>query len=325
MSAEQSVEIPQKLLSISDFIAICWEKKWQIIILSAMFAVGSVFYALSIPNQYKADILVAPSEEQQGGGLAALANQFGSLASLAGINLRGKGTDKALLTLEVFRSKQFLMDFIERHDIKVPLMAAKEWDVKTDKLIINPKTYDEATNKWVRKVNFPKQPEPSLFEAYEEFRDRLSFDRESESGTVLISFEFYSPKLAQQWVKLLVKDINEYMRDKELNESRRSIEYLQAQVDKAQVAELRNLFYQLIQEQTQKAMLAEARDEFVYKVLDDAIVPEIKSKPKRAILVIFLSFVGGLLSIMLVHLQHAIRVNVQSKKAVNAKTLADNT
>lgn len=313
MSAEQSVEIPKKFLSISDFISICWQKKWQIIILTGLFAVGAVFLALSIPNQYKAEILVAPSEEQQGGGLAGLANQFGGLASLAGISLPGKGNDKSLLNLEVFRSKQFLMSFIERHEIKVPLMAAKEWDARTDILIINPTIYDEAAKKWVRKVSFPKQVEPSLFESYQEFRKRLSFDRESKSGTVKISFEFYSAKLAQQWVSLLVKDLNEYMRHKELQESQRSIEYLQAQIDKSRVAELRNLFYQLIQEQTQKAMLAEAREEFVYKVIDDAIVPEIKSKPKRAILVIVLTFAGGILSLLLVHLQHAIRVNLQLK------------
>ena len=313
MSAEQSVEIPQKLLSISDFIGLCWQKKWQIIVLTGLFAVGAVFLALSIPNQYKAEILVAPSDEQQGGGLAALASQFGSLASIAGINIPGKGNDKALLTLEVFRSKQFLMSFIERHDIKVPLMATKEWDAKTDTLTIDPKIYDEATKKWVRKVSFPKHVEPSLFESYQEFRERLSFDRESESGTVKISFEFYSAKLAQQWVSLLVKDLNEYMRHKELKESKRSIEYLQAQIDKSKVAELRNLFYQLIQEQTQKAMLAEAREEFVYKIIDDAIVPEIKSKPKRSILVLVLTFVGGILSILLVHFQHAVRVYLLPK------------
>lgn len=313
MSAEQSVEIPQKLLSISDFIGLCWQKKWQIIVLTGLFAVGSVFLALSIPNEYKANILVAPSEEQQGGGLAALASQFGNLANLAGINIPGKGSDKALLTLEVFRSKQFLMSFIERHEIKVPLMAAKEWDARTDTLTIDPKKYDEKAKKWVRNVSFPKQVEPSLFESYEEFRKRLSFDRESETGTVLISFEFYSAKLAQQWVSLLVKDLNEYMRQKEQQESQRSIEYLRAQIEKSKVAELRNLFYQLIQEQTQKAMLAEVRDEFVYKVIDDAIVPEIKSKPKRAILVVVLTFVGGVLSILLVHLQHAIRVYILPK------------
>lgn len=319
MSAEQSVEIPQKLLSFSDFIAICWQKKWQIIVLTGLFAVGSVFLALSIPNQYRAQILVAPSEEQQGGGLAALASQFGNLASLAGINLRGKGNDKALLTLEVFRSKQFLMSFIERHDIKLPLMAAKEWDARTDTLVIDPSKYDVEAQKWVRKVNFPYQVEPSLFETYKEFRERLSFDRESESGTVLIAFEFYSAKLAQQWVSLLVKDLNEYMREKELKESRRSIEYLQAQIDKSNVAELRNLFYQLIQEQTQKAMLAEAREEFVYKIIDDAIVPEIKSKPKRAVLVVILTMVGGVLSILLVHLQHAMSVHLFSRRRVTTK------
>jgi LPS O-antigen subunit length determinant protein (WzzB/FepE family) len=144
-------------------------------------------------------------------------------------------------------------------------------------------------------------------------------DREAKSGTVKVSLEFYSPVLAQKWLTLLVADLNEYMRNKERDESQRSIEYLQAQVEKSKVADLRNVFYQLIQEQTQKAMLAEAREEFVYKTLDKAIVPELKSKPKRALIVIILTFIGGLLSLFVVHAMHAMQVRKTVKEAEMAQ------
>lgn len=300
-------------LAMSDFILICWAKKWWIILITAMFAVGSVFLALSIPNEYKAEILLAPSEEQQGGGLAALASQFGGLASLAGINIPGKSGDKTLLTIEVFRSRQFLMDFIERHDIKVPLMAAKEWDMKTGELVYDENIYDTNAKKWVREVNFPKKPEPTTFEAFEELSERINMDREERSGTLLVTLEFYSPVLAQKWLTLMVSDLNNYMREIEQRESKRSIEYLQKQIDKSDVAEVKNLFYQLIQEQTQKAMLAEARDEFVYKTIDAAIVPEKKSKPSRALLVVLVTFLGGVVAVILVNMLHFFQVGRRQK------------
>jgi uncharacterized protein involved in exopolysaccharide biosynthesis len=237
--------------------------------------------------------------------LAALANQFGSLASLAGINLAGKGGDKSLLALEVFRSKQFIMGFIERHELLVPLIAGNNWDHKTNALSYDESAYDVKEKKWIRNVSYPIKVIPSYFEAYEAFMERLKIDRDSKSGTVLVTFEFYSPELAKRWLSLLVEELNSYMREQERHESSKSVQYLQAQIQKTQVAELRTVFFQLIQEQTKKAMLAAAREEFVFKTLDAAIVPERKSKPSRALIVIVLTMLGGILSLFLVHLRQA--------------------
>ncbi|NQZ07051.1 MAG: LPS O-antigen length regulator [Algicola sp.] len=306
---EQTPAQQSGYFSFKEFVLLSWHYKWPIIAFTALFGVASVLIALSIPDQYKANVLLSPSDEQKGGGLAALANQFGSLASLAGISLGGKGADKISLALEIFRSKQFLMGFIERHELLVPLIAAKEWDHTTDTLILDDKDYDSQSKKWIRKVSYPKQVIPTYFEAYEAFRKRLSFNRDSKSGTVKVTLEYYSPYIAQQWLTLLVKELNSYMRDQQHRESARSIEYLNKQIENTQVAELRNVFYQLIQEQTKKAMLAEAREEFVFKTIDAAIVPERKSKPMRSVLVILFTAFGGLLSLFGVHAYQALKKN----------------
>jgi hypothetical protein len=47
------------------------------------------------------------------------------LASLAGINLGGGAADKTVLGLEVFRSRKFISEFIEHHDVLVLLVAAE--------------------------------------------------------------------------------------------------------------------------------------------------------------------------------------------------------
>lgn len=296
----------QQYFSLREFIILSWRYKWFIIVITGIFAAASVAIVLTIPNQYKAEMLVSPSEEQSGGGLAALANQFGSLASLAGINLGGKGGDQMLLALEIFKSRQFLMGFIEKHELLVPLMAAEKWDHNSGELIINPKLYDTNSKKWVRDVQPPLRPEPTLFEAYEAFRERLVVDRDAKSSVITITFEYFSPHIAQQWLTLLVKDLNGYMRDIELKESQRSVEYLQTQIANTEVAELKNVFFQLIQEQLKKAMLAEVREEFVFKTIDVAIVPEKKSKPSRAVICIIITMLGGLFSLFLVHLRQAL-------------------
>ena len=50
------------------------------------------------------------------------------LASLAGVNLSGGGSDKTALAIEVLKSREFISKYIDKHRILVSLMAAKGWD-----------------------------------------------------------------------------------------------------------------------------------------------------------------------------------------------------
>ena len=60
-----------------------WAKKITIISITMAFSVASVLFALSKPNIYKASVILTPvSNEGGAGGLAALAGQFGGLASI---------------------------------------------------------------------------------------------------------------------------------------------------------------------------------------------------------------------------------------------------
>lgn len=63
---------------------------------------------------------------------------------------------------------------------------------------------------------------------------------------------------------------------------------------------MQSTFYKLIEEQTKSLMLAEVQDEFVFKVVDPAVVPEVKDSPKRALICIVFSFVGLLLGVLFV-------------------------
>ncbi len=90
-----------------------------------IFAVASVFFALSKPDIYKASAILAPASSEGGGGINAMAGQLGGLASFAGINLGGVGVDKTALALEILKSRSFIEAFISKHELLVPLMAAK--------------------------------------------------------------------------------------------------------------------------------------------------------------------------------------------------------
>ncbi|PQJ55325.1 LPS O-antigen length regulator [Psychrosphaera saromensis] len=280
-----------------------WQGKLLIALVTFVFSVSSVFYALRLPNMYVSEALLAPAEEQ-GAGLDAMASQLGGLASLAGINLGGGETDKTALALEIIKSRAFVFKFIEKYDITPDLMAVKNWDLASNKLIYNEKVYDSVTNKWLRKVKAPLKAKPSLQEAYKQFQQVITVEQDKINSMVTISVEHYSPYVAQQWVNRLIYAINEEMKGRDLLEANNSITYLNEQLETTRISGLQEILYQLIEEQTKTIMFANVREEYVLKTIDPALVPELKSGPKRSLICVLGFMLGGLLSVLIVLIRH---------------------
>lgn len=282
-----------------------WAGKLTIILISFVFAIASIYFALSKPNVYMASAILAPaSNEGSAGGLSALAGQFGGLASMAGINLGGGGGDKTDLALEIIKSRSFIERFIAKHDILVPLMAGEKWDMPTDTLILDNELYDQTNQKWIRKAQAPKKPQPSGWEAFVKFSSLLNVSQDKNTSIVTIELEYFSPTMAQQWLSWLIADVNEFMRDQDQKEAKDSIDYLTEQLKYIHVTTMETVFYQLIEEQTKNMMLTKVKAEYVLKTIDPAQVPDDKSKPKRALIVVLGTILGGLLSLVIVLIRY---------------------
>ncbi|AZG74190.1 Wzz/FepE/Etk N-terminal domain-containing protein [Shewanella livingstonensis] len=296
-------------IDLRELFAVIWQGKWLIIAITAVFAVGAVIFAINQPNIYKSEALLAPADsEQGGGGLAALAGQFGGLASMAGINLGGGGgVDKTQMAIEVMKSRQFTSDFIQQHNILPDLMAAKKWNMADNKISYDDELYNQANKQWLRIVDAPFKPEPSMQEAYKVFTKIIAVNAAKETGMVTVSVEHLSPSVAQQWVIWLVQDINKVMKDRDVAEATRSTAFLKTQIEQTNVADIRSILYKLIEEQAKTIMFAEVRDEYVFKTIDPALIPEEKSKPKRALICVLGTMLGGMLGVMWVLIRYFVR------------------
>ena len=302
---QEGYRISEGEIDLRELFVVIWDGKWVILAITTVFTIFSILYAVNQPNIYKAQVLLAPASSSNGGGLSAMSRQLGGLASLAGFNIGGRdGTDKTTLALEVIKSRQFITDFIKKHDLLVPLMAGKGWDRAANELILDPELYDKVLKKWVRNVEPPVDPEPSLWEAHKKFRSMLSVSQSKDSGLITVGMENLSPFAAKQWVELLVKDINLSMKVKDLEEAKNSIAYLNSQLKNTQVTDMQNVFYQLIEEQTKTIMLSEVRKEYVFVTVDQAVVPEEKSKPRRSSICIVGSFLGMILGVFACMIRH---------------------
>lgn len=290
-------------LDLRRFVSVVWAQKLKIIFVAFIFAVVSVIYALSLPNEYKSEALLMPNTQESTGGLGAIAGKFGGLASLTGMSLSSGGTDKTVYALEVLKSRSFLYKFIKDNDLVPELMAAKGWSLKSNTIIYSEEVYDSLSKKWLRKVEPPLEPEPSLQETYKRFvKNNFLVSHDKDTGLVRIAVSHYSPYFAQNLVNKLVDALNHTIKQQDMAEANESIEYLRKELEVTNVAEMKAMFYQLIEKQQQTLMLTRVRDDYVLKTIDEPIVAERKYKPRRAIICILGTMLGGILGVILVFL-----------------------
>ncbi|KZY88519.1 hypothetical protein A3744_24365, partial [Oleiphilus sp. HI0073] len=272
--------------------------KWIIVGFTAVFSVASVFYALSLPNMYKSTAILAPAEASSS-GLAKIAGQFGGLASIAGINLGGGGSNKTAEALEILQSWAFIEEFIQEQNIAPQVFAVKGWNPETNELIYNTEIYDPKTKVWKREPPKGKQAEPSSWELYEVFDLYLSAKDDPGKGFVTVDVEYYSPEVARQWVSGLVSKINAKLKKQAAEEAEANITFLKAQIEQTNLSSMQSVFYDLIEEQTKTLMLASGTRDYVFREVSAPRIAEKKSKPNRALICIMGALFGGMFGVVM--------------------------
>ena len=106
---------------------------------------------------------------------------------------------------------------------------------------------------------------------------------------------------------MFVDAINRHMQRRQVTKVTNNIEYLQAQIEKTQIAEMKDVFYNIIQEQIKSKMIAEASPDYVFVAVSPSMVPEEKFSPRRVIICVLGSMLGGILALLWAVLSHVIR------------------
>ena len=139
---------------------------------------------------------------------------------------------------------------------------------------------------------------------FKEFTEKVSVTEDKKTAMVTVSFEHYSPIVAKRIVESYVATINEFMRQRKINESEKNIKYLNTQVESTANNKMKEIFYNIIQEQLKNTMIAQASPEYVFKTVSKAMIPAEKSKPVRSQIIILFTLLGLLFSTLLVYILH---------------------
>lgn len=301
----QNTETFDDEIDLRELFTVLWDGKGLITLITGFAAVCAVLYALWLPNIYESKALLAPNDESGAGGLAGLAKQYGGLASLAGINIGGGGggATKSLKAQQKITSLDFFTRYLYE-TVVVDLMAVDYWEAASGELVYNPELFDNKSQKWLRKARYPQQAKPSAQETHKAFLSVLTLSEDAKTSLVTLSVKHVSPIVAQGWVELVINAVTEELRGKDVDEARGSIAFLEEQRLQTSLVSLDEVFAQLIEEQTKTIMLANVSKDYVFEIIDPPVVPELNSEPKRALICILGTLLGGMLAVLLVLVRH---------------------
>ena len=105
-------------------------------------------------------------------------------------------------------------------------------------------------------------------------------------------------------LELIINEVNELLRSKDLREANDAIAFLQSEIPKASLISMKDALNELVLSQLEVQMMAKINSEYLLKVIEPAFIPELKIRPNRAKISILGTCFGGMLTIILILLHH---------------------
>ena len=276
---ESSPSVDEDEIDLLELIRTLLEA-WKNIVGITLVCIGlAVAYALYAPEVFKAETLLAPASEEKSGASSAL-SQFGGLAAMAGISIPSdSNVEQVVATLN---SRKFLRQYIDGKKL-LPVLFEDIWDADNQSWMV-PSVEDEPTEQ----------------KAVDAFKEILSVDEDKKSGLITLSISWKDPEVAAEWANNLVKQLNEQLREQAIADSKKRVGYLEQELAKTTLQDMRAVLYNLLESEKQKAMLANVNEDFALEVIDPAVAPETREKPKRKLIVALGGVCGGFLGIFAV-------------------------
>jgi uncharacterized protein involved in exopolysaccharide biosynthesis len=259
----------------------------------AFFGAAALMLAatLLLPVRFDSAAVVSVVEENQAAALTGLAGQLGGIAGLAGIPLSLPTGDKGVVVLATLKSRAFLVDFAERHNLLEEIFRNR---------------FDAETGQWKSRWLFDSGP-PTEDDIADKMTERFRIGKDLETGLINIVVEADSAESAQDWNRMLIKDLNEKIRRRDISESENAIDYLKKQVGMTTVTALQEVYYRLIEERLKSSVLARVSAEYAVRVVDPPSLTADPSKPKRFLLAILAGIAAAFAVIFVILIRFAVR------------------
>ena len=296
--------ISEKEIDLYDLVVALWKRRNVIILFSSIAAIISILVALFwFSNVYTSTAILMPKNSDTS-GVSLKSLGLPDLSGVSGLLGGGSGSEDPNLNLamKLLAARSFVVDFVEKEDYLPEILVSEDWDSGSNSLIYDNKGYDTKKDKLTY--------QPTDEDIYKNFVDRLFLTEDVKTQFIYIDFKHYSPYFAQEVLVKLIHEVNNEVRRREVNRTKKSIEYLNIQVEKPSSVDLKFLFNKLRESSMKNLMLAEIDEYFVLDVVDPPTLPSKKSYPRRTLICAFGTFFGFCLSVFFIATMRFFRYEV---------------
>ncbi len=263
-------------------------KKLIISVLVICFLAGA-FYSLSISNKFTSKAILAFTQDSP-----ELNSNLSSLAAFAGFETSQISTNNLNEAIALIQSRTFFNRFVSERSILPELLALISWDGNIKKYDEN--IYDVEKNQWLGlEENIVT---PSEEEAHKYFLENFSINKNRDTGLIEISFTSRSNKFSKKILEMLIEDINDYYRERDVQRLMDRISFLNDEISKVSVSEIRLSMSNLLSNYMSELAVANMSNSYIFEYIDNPSLPEKKSFPRRK-LIVSIFVISGLISSVL--------------------------
>ena len=311
------------------------KEKWLIIGVTTLFTIGGGFYAFSLKEEFKSEGKILPELQSKGGSMG----QFAGLAALAGVDLGSAsgGSDAVRPDLypDVLKSTPFFLRLFQE---KVKNKNNREISFQEffDIVVLDGELKEkDLINKFPKSENyisFNRQTEKNI----KDLKERILCTYDKKAGVISISVKMPDPVVAANVARFSMNYLSDYIISYRTEKQKRDLDFLAERLNAAkgkyyitqsqkasytdqmplnalrlQSADLQreriesdykisSTFYNSLLQKYEEAKLKIQQETPVIKVLEPPVVPNLKSEPNKAIIILSFWLVGLFISIVIV-------------------------
>ena len=262
-------------LSLIELWKVLVKYKFLIIFFTIFTTIVAIYYALTLPAVYRAEVLMAPSVVNNSSGV----NHNGIAAMVGESFVVSDGASGSAEESEAFarlKTRTFLINYIKENDIK-PIIFSDQWNT--------------VEKKWINK-------EPRDIDAFRLFSSMIEAGPHPKSRAKLSSLwiTWKNPKSLDKIAAIansLVESLNIQAKQRAIIDAENSILFLKKELEKTIILDFQVIIHSMIVEQKQIIMLANVKDDFIFEVIDPAITPD-NMEDNRISVIIFIGIILGI-------------------------------
>ena len=280
------------------------DSKKIIFIITLIVVSLSLVYALKLPNSYKAQATLIPSDGDKAPNLGGL----GGLAAMAGVSIGGGASMtpdiafNALLNnydfMKKFIAENKILEHYDDKDADKNYVFALGFRGIYDIFKSNKKNDKDSTDKAAEIYSLTKA-----------IKSNFSIASDKKTGLITVAYSDNDRFYVAKMVDMFLVDASAYLVKNNLHNIERRLKYFEREMAQADGFELRQSLSQIISKILQEKVMMKSKQFYQCDLLTPAQEPYIanKTKPKRSLIIVVAFVTSIILGIFLVFLLNFIR------------------